>query len=78
MKTPISEIRAFDADLFHVHNAFRSPGKLAENELGIPKAEVYRARYDNFRKGLSFERRAIDTSSGDALRGVTFAFVVRG
>jgi hypothetical protein len=75
VKTPVREIRAFDADVFHVHNAFRSPGKLAESELGTPKAEVYRARYDNFRIGLSIERKSIDTSSGDVLVGVTFAFV---
>ena len=28
VKTPVREIRAFDLDLFYVHNAFRSPGKL--------------------------------------------------
>ena len=28
VKTPVREIRAFDLDAFHVHNAFRSPGRL--------------------------------------------------
>ena len=54
---------------------FVLPESLKESELGKPKAEVYRARYENFRNGLSVEPRSIDTSSGDALRGVTFAFV---
>lgn len=75
VKTPVREIRAFDTDVFHVHNAFRSPGKLEESELGKPKAEVYRARYDNFRGSLTIEPRFIDASSVDLLEGVTFAFV---
>lgn len=75
VKTPVREIRAFDADLFHVHNTFRSPGKLEERELGQPKAEVYRSRYENFRDGLSVEKKLIDGSSIEELNGVTFAFV---
>jgi hypothetical protein len=75
VKTPVREIRAFDFDLFHVHNAFRSPGMLNENELGKPKAVVYGGRYDNFRHGLRVERKFIDSSSGAELEGVTFAFV---
>jgi hypothetical protein len=76
MKTPVREIRAFDLDTFHVHNAFRSPGKLQdEGELGKPKAEVYQARYENFRHGLKVERKFIDASSEADFEGVTFAFV---
>ncbi|MDB6066663.1 MAG: hypothetical protein JWR26_2871 [Pedosphaera sp.] len=74
-KTPVREIRAFDRDPFHVHNAFRAPGKLDETELGKTKAEVYHSRYDNFRTGLSFETRFIDASCSQDLEGVTFAFV---
>jgi len=75
VKTPVRGIRAFDLDLFHVHNAFRSPGKLDSNELGKLKAEVYRSRYDNFRTGLTVIPKLIDASSSDELNGVTFAFV---
>ncbi|MGO8758022.1 MAG: ThiF family adenylyltransferase [Terracidiphilus sp.] len=75
VKTPVREIRGFDFDFFHVHNAFRSPGRLEESELGKPKAEVFGARYDNFRHGLKIERGLIDSSSGPDLDGVTFAFV---
>ncbi len=75
VKTPVKEIRAFDLDLYHVHNAFRSPGRLEEGELGKPKADVYRARYENFRNGLKVERKFIDASGGAEFEGVTFAFV---
>jgi hypothetical protein len=75
VKTPVKEIRAFDGDAYHVHNAFRSPGRLNESELGAGKAEVYGLRYENFRKGLIVRRKYIDRSSTDDLKGVTFAFV---
>lgn len=75
VKTPVKEIRAFDPDLFFVHNSFRSPGQLDLDELGKSKAEVYKHRYDNFRHGLTVSRKFIDASSADELTGVTFAFV---
>lgn len=75
VKTPVREIRGFDPDLFYVHNAYRSPGPLEESELNRPKAEVYFARYDNFRYGLSLAPKFIDASSVNDLEGVTFAFV---
>lgn len=75
VKTPVREIIAFDMDGFHVHNAFRSPGRLDLDELGKTKAEVYGARYDNFRHGLRFVPKYIDATCTDDLDGVTFAFV---
>ena len=75
VKTPVREIRAFDLDPFCVHNAFRSPGRLEETELGQSKAEVYLNRYGNFRTGLSATPMFIDASCDDDLEGVTFAFV---
>ena len=75
VKTPVREIRAFDLDLFCVHNAFRSPGRLTPTELGQSKAEVYRGRYENFRTGLAATPTFIDASCADDLDGVTFAFV---
>jgi hypothetical protein len=75
VKTPVSEIRIFDLDPFHVHNAFRSPGKLEQAELGKPKADVYFSRYENFRNGLAVTRKLVDSSCSDDLNGVTFAFV---
>ena len=75
VKAPVREIRAYDADGYHVHNAFRSPGRLLEAELGKSKAEVYADRYANFRRGLTIESKFIDGSCADDLNGVTFAFV---
>jgi hypothetical protein len=75
VKTPVREVRGFDADAFHVHNAFRSPGKLDPTELGKSKADVYGHRYENFRYGLSVHPKFVDASSSTDLEGVTFAFV---
>jgi hypothetical protein len=75
VKTPVKEIRGFDLDDFHIHTAYRSPGRLQESELGKRKAEVYQSRYENFRQGLSLQPRYIDGQSEESLAGVTFAFV---
>lgn len=75
VRTPVHQIRAFDFDFFHVHNSFRSPGRLEDSELGRTKSDVYRDRYENFRHGLKVERKLIDASSTEELDGVTFAFV---
>lgn len=76
VKTPVARIVGFDPDLYHVHNAFRSPGRLLnEGELDHPKAEVYQGRYENFREGLSLVPKFIDPSCEEDLKGVTFAFV---
>ena len=75
VKTPVREIRAFDRDLFCVHNAFRSPGRLEKTELGQSKAQVYSGRYENFRTGLSTSPTFLDASCLDDLDSVTFAFV---
>nr|WP_233286062.1 ThiF family adenylyltransferase [Bradyrhizobium brasilense] len=75
VKTPVREIRGFDGDRYLIHNAYRSPGQLDEQDLGKPKAEVYQRRYENFRKNLKLEQKYIDRSSAADLEGVTFAFV---
>jgi hypothetical protein len=75
VKTAVKEIRAFDGDPYHVHNAFRSPAKLDEDDLGKGKAEVYNLRYENFREGLVLHQKYVDRSSTADFEGVTFAFV---
>lgn len=75
VKTPVKEVRGFDGDDYHVHTAYRSPGRLLESELGVDKAGVYQGRYDNFRNGLKLRRKYIDRTSQENLQGVTFAFV---
>lgn len=75
VKTPVKEVRGFDLDSYYVHNAFRSPGKLDEEELGRSKVDVYSNRYSGFRNGLYMEKSFIDETSSEKLKGVTFAFV---
>jgi hypothetical protein len=75
VKTPVREIRAFDPDPFHVHNAFRSPGRLEQPDLGQTKAQAYLSRYENFRHGLTIEPKFVDASSTEEVQGATFAFV---
>jgi hypothetical protein len=75
VKTPVREIRSFDLDRYHVHNAFRSAGRLDPQEFDRLKTEVYQGRYDNFRHGLKFEPKHLDAKSENELDGVTFAFV---
>jgi hypothetical protein len=75
VKTPVAKIIGFDSDRYHVHNAFRSPGKLDAAELDQTKAEIYQGRYGNFREGLTLFPKFIDQSCEADLTGVTFAFV---
>lgn len=75
VKTPVREIRGFDLDWFHVHNAFRSPGKLEAEELARRKAEVYQKRYEGFRSGIKIQAKFINAESAEDLGGATFAFV---
>lgn len=75
VKTPVKEIKGFDGDWYHVHNAFRSPGKLNEEELGKRKTEVYKNRYQNFRRNVNIYPNYITCDSEEDLTGVTFAFV---
>lgn len=76
IRTPVKEVRGFDRDPYHVHNAYRSPGRLLDSgELGETKADVYQRRYENFRSGFRVEAKFIDGSSDAELEGVTFAFV---
>jgi hypothetical protein len=75
VKTPVREVRGFDKDRYFVHNAFRSPGRLDESEVGKTKTEIYHARYDNFRTGLTISERFVDATCEEDFKGVTFAFV---
>ena len=69
VRTPIPEVLAFDSDVYHVHTAFRSPGRLDPAEFGKRKAEVYAERYGNFRHGLSIQVAHIDAETSHLLDG---------
>lgn len=75
VKTPVKEIRGFDGDFFHVHTAFRSPGRMEPEELSKHKAEVYQERYEKFRHGLKLQPQLILADSVEELTGITFAFI---
>ena len=75
VKTPVKEIRGFDGDDFHIHNAFRSPGKTQGDDFGKSKAEVYKNRYDEFRHNFNTYPKYINADSIENLQDVTFAFV---
>lgn len=75
VKSPVKEIRGFDLDPFHVHNAFRSPGALDPEEFGKAKAEVYQKRYEKFRHGIHMHSSFVQADSLADLEGATFAFV---
>ncbi|CAN5401231.1 ThiF family adenylyltransferase [soil metagenome] len=75
VRTRVKEIRGFDGDKFHVHNAFRAPGRTTEGEFDKPKALVMQERYEDFRHGLNLKNVVIDESSANEFEGVSFAFV---
>ncbi|MGD9724785.1 MAG: ThiF family adenylyltransferase [Alphaproteobacteria bacterium] len=74
-KTPVKEVRGFDGDRFHIHNAFRSPGRFEKGEFDESKAVIYQARYENLRHGVRLIPKYVDATSGSDFAGVTFAFV---
>ena len=75
VKTPVGQLRGYDYDTYHVHNSFRSAGRLLEDELGKSKAEVFRARYENFRHELLIKKQCVDETCQAEFSDVTFAFV---
>lgn len=74
-RTRVKEIRGFDNDQYFVHNAYRSPGRVEQDEFNQAKADVYQARYSSFRRGLTLNVKFIDASCAEEMEGVTFAFV---
>ena len=61
-RSRVKEIRGFDGDSFHVHNAFRAPGKTVRREFGKPKARVLKKRYGNFRRNIKLHEIYVDDS----------------
>jgi molybdopterin/thiamine biosynthesis adenylyltransferase len=74
-KSPVASIHAYDFDTFKVHNAFRSPGEVRFGDFGIPKAEVYRRKYETFRHRIEFHRKQISADDKMLFGDTTFAFV---
>lgn len=76
-KTPVSEIRLFDADEFLQHNAFRAPGAPSLEELReVPTKVEYLARiYSKMHRRVVPHAVKVEASNLGLLEGTTFAFL---
>jgi len=76
-KTPVRQIRLFDADEFLQHNAFRAPGAPSLEELReVPrKVEYFRSIYSKMHRGIVAHDVFIDATNLHLLEGTTFAFL---
>lgn len=76
-KTPVREIRLFDADEFLQHNAFRAPGAPSLEELRqVPrKVEYFKSIYSKMHRGIVAYDVFLDASNLHLLDGTTFAFL---
>ncbi len=76
-KTPVPEIRIFDADEFLQHNAFRAPGAASLEELReVPKkVEYFKAIYSKMHRNIVAHPVALNEVNLDILDGITFAFI---
>lgn len=76
-KTPVREIRLFDADEFLTHNAFRAPGAPSLDELREtrPKVEYLRDVYSRMHRKIVAHKTFLDSGNLGLLDGTTFAFL---
>lgn len=76
-KTPVGLIDVYDADRFRQHNAFRSPGAAAKEELrgGPNKAEYFAAKYRAMHKNVVGHPYTLDEETIEELVGADFVFI---
>lgn len=76
-KTPVREIRIFDADEFLQHNAFRAPGAASIEELreAPKKVDYFKAIYSKMHRNIVAHAVALKPDNLHLLEGVTFAFI---
>lgn len=76
-KTPVRELRLFDADEFLQHNAFRAPGAPSLEELrdAPKKVDYFKSIYSKMHRGIVAYSVRLDHSNLDLLDGTTFAFI---
>jgi hypothetical protein len=76
-KTPVAEIRLFDADEFLQHNAFRAPGAPSLEELREApfKVDYFKGTYGRMHRGITAIPKAISADNLDLLDGIDFAFL---
>lgn len=78
-KTPVKEIHIFDADVFQLHNAFRSPGAISgeklERESGIKKVDYYYGIYSNMHKGIKTHSKYVTLENVNELKDFNYVFI---
>ena len=76
-KTPVAEIRAFDEDEMHTHNAFRAPGAPSIEQLreAPTKVDHHCATYSKMHRRIVVHAVMVDSSNLRLLDGVTFVFI---
>jgi hypothetical protein len=76
-KTPMREIRIFDADEFLQHNAFRAPGAASIEELreAPKKVDYFTAIYSRMHRNIAAHAVALKADNLHLLNGITFAFI---
>ncbi|HAF2115486.1 TPA: ThiF family adenylyltransferase [Salmonella enterica] len=76
-KTPVREIRLFDADEFLQHNAFRAPGAPLLDELrNAPlKVDYFKGIYERIHRNIIVHPVRLNDSNLSLINGTTFAFI---
>lgn len=76
-KTPVRTIHLFDGDVFLQHNAFRSPGAAACDDLKAMalKVEYFQRLYSSMHRGIEPHGYYIDGTNADELREMDFVFL---
>ena len=76
-KTPIREIHLFDGDVYSQHNAFRSPGAAAIEDLKRKpfKVHYFRDLYSRMHRNIIAHPVRIDSSNIAELKEVSFVFL---
>lgn len=76
-KTPVREIRLFDADEFLQHNAFRAPGAPSLEELreAPKKVDYLKSIYSRMHRGIVVHSVKLEQANVELLNGTTFALI---
>lgn len=76
-KTPIAEIHLYDDDVFHAHNAFRTPGAASIDELRTEptKVDYLQRRYDVIRRDIIPHPIRVTAANVDELADKEFVFL---
>lgn len=76
-KTPVRQIRLFDADDFLQHNAFRAPGAPSIDQLRQvqKKVDYFKELYSKMHRGIVAYSEHLTAANLHLLDGVTFAFL---